>query len=53
MKFKSARITDYPKFLFDPKSQVFITLENKKEEFLFEFYAEEISFIKKILLVWQ
>jgi hypothetical protein len=44
MKIKSARITAYPKSLFDPMPQVFITLENNKEEFLFEFYPDEISF---------
>ena len=44
MKIKSALITTYPKSLFDPMPQVFITLENHKEEFLFEFYPDEINF---------
>jgi hypothetical protein len=44
MKIKSARITAYPKSFFDPMPQVFITLENNKEEFLFEFYPDEINF---------
>lgn len=44
MKIKSARITTYPKSLFDPMPQVFITLDNNIEEFLFEFYPDEISF---------
>jgi hypothetical protein len=44
MKIISARITTYPNSLFDPMPQVFITLENNKEEFLFEFYPDEINF---------
>ena len=44
MKIKSAQITAYPKSLFDPMPQVFVTFENNKEEFLFEFYPDEISF---------
>jgi hypothetical protein len=44
MKIKSARITNYPKSLFDPMPKVFVTLENNVEEFLFEFYPDEINF---------
>ena len=44
MKIKSARITEYPKSLFDPMPKVYITLENNIEDFLFEFYPDEISF---------
>jgi len=34
MKIISARITDYPKGLFDPMPMVYVTMENNKEEFL-------------------
>ena len=44
MKIKSAHITTYPKSLSDPMPQVYITLENNLEEFLFEFYPDEINF---------
>lgn len=44
MKITSARITAMPKDFFDPMPQVFVTLENGKEEFLFEYYPDEISF---------
>lgn len=44
MKITSARITAMPKDFFDPMPQVFVTLEDGKEEFLFEFYPDEISF---------
>jgi len=44
MKIISARITAMPKDFFDPMPQVFVTLENRKEEFLFEYYPDEISF---------
>lgn len=47
MKIVSARITAYPKSFFDPMPQVFVTFENNKEEFLFEFYPDEISFNRK------
>ena len=43
MKIISARITDYPKGLFDPMPMVYVTMENNKEEFLFEFYPDEIK----------
>ena len=46
MKIVSARITAFPKSFFDRMPQVFVTLENNKEEFLFEFYPDEISFSK-------
>ena len=44
MKIVSARITAMPKSLFDPMPQVYVTLENGKEEFLYEYYPDEISF---------
>ena len=33
-----------PKSLFDPMPQVHITLEDGKEQFLFDYYPDEISF---------
>ena len=44
MKIISARITPQPKSLFDPMPEVHVTLENGKEEFLFTYYPDEISF---------
>jgi hypothetical protein len=44
MKVVSARITEMPKTLFSPMPQVHVTMENGKEQFLFEFYPDEISF---------
>lgn len=44
MKIVSARITEMPQDFFDPMPQVFVTLENGQEEFLFEYYPDEISF---------
>jgi hypothetical protein len=44
LKIISARITEMPKSLFDAMPQVYVTLENSIEEFLFEFYPDEISF---------
>ena len=44
MKVVSARITDQPKNFFDPMPQVHVTMENGEEEFLFEYYPDEISF---------
>lgn len=44
MKIKSARITAMPKSLFDPMPQVWVTMENGEEQFLFEYYPDEISF---------
>ena len=44
MKVVSCRITDQPKSFFDPMPQVFVTMENGVEEFLFEYYPDEISF---------
>jgi len=44
MVITSARITAMPKDFFDPMPQVHATLENGKEEFLFEYYPDEISF---------
>lgn len=43
-KIISARITEQPKSLFDPMPQVFVTMEGGVEEFLFEYYPDEISF---------
>lgn len=44
MKIVSARITAMPKSLFDPMPQVYVTLENGVEEFLYDYYPDEISF---------
>ena len=44
-KIKTARITALPKSFFDSMPQVMITLEGEeKEQFLFEYYPDEISF---------
>lgn len=39
----AARITEQPKSLFDPMPRVFVTVSGK-EEFLFEYYPDELSF---------
>ena len=44
LKIVSARITEMPKNLFDAMPKVYVTLENGIEEFLFQFYPDEISF---------
>lgn len=44
MKIISARITAMPKSLFDPMPQVHVTLENGQEQYLFDYYPDEISF---------
>jgi hypothetical protein len=44
MKVTSARITAMPKDFFDPMPQVYVTMEDGKEQFLFEYYPDEISF---------
>ncbi len=44
MKVVSARITEMPKSLFDPMPRVYVTLEDKTEHFLFDYYPDEISF---------
>jgi hypothetical protein len=44
MKIKKARITAMPKSMFDKMPQVFVTTEDGKEIFLFEYYPDEISF---------
>jgi hypothetical protein len=44
MKVISCRITDQPKSLFDPMPQVYVTMEDNTEQFLFEYYPDEISF---------
>jgi len=44
LKIVSARITDMPKGYFDPMPQVWVTYEDGKEQMLFEFYPDEISF---------
>jgi len=44
MKIVSARITAMPKSLFDPMPQVHVTMENGTEQFLYEYYPDEISF---------
>jgi hypothetical protein len=44
MKIVSARITAMPKSLFDPMPQVHVTMEDGTEQFLYEYYPDEISF---------
>ncbi len=44
MKIIKARITEMPNGWFDPMPKVYVTLENGEEEFLFEYYPDEISF---------
>lgn len=44
LKIVSARITDMPKGYFDPMPQVWVTYEDNKEQMLFEYYPDEISF---------
>ncbi len=44
MKIVSARITAMPKSLFDPMPQVHVTMEDGTEQFLFDYYPDEISF---------
>lgn len=33
-----------PKSLFDPMPKVFVTLEDGEEQYLFDYYPDEISF---------
>lgn len=47
MKIISARITARPKHLFDNMPQVWVTLEDNNEQFLFEFYPDEIDFTEQ------
>jgi hypothetical protein len=44
MKIVSARITAMPKSLFDPMPQVHVTMEDGTEQYLYEYYPDEISF---------
>jgi hypothetical protein len=44
MKVISARITPQPKSFFDPMPKVWVTMEDNKEQFLFQYYPDEISF---------
>lgn len=44
MRVVASRITEQPKSFFDPMPQVYVTLETGSEEFLFEYYPDEISF---------
>jgi hypothetical protein len=44
MKVVSARITAMPEELFDPMPQVYVTMENGRERFLYDYYPDEISF---------
>jgi hypothetical protein len=44
MKIKHARITVKPKGWFDPLPKVFATFEDGEEEFLFDYYPDEICF---------
>ena len=44
MKIKSARITSLPKDFRDPMPEVYVTMEDGHEQFLFQYYPDEISF---------
>lgn len=44
MKIVSARITEMPEKFGDPMPQVIATLEDGKDQMLFEYYPDEISF---------
>ncbi len=44
MKIIKARITEMPKSLFDPMPKVFVALEDGEEQYLFDYYPDEISF---------
>lgn len=44
MKIIKARITEMPKRIFDPMPQVFVTTEDGNEQYLFEYYPDEIAF---------
>jgi len=50
MKIIKARITAQPKSFFDPMPQVYVTLEDGNEQFLFEYYPDEISFTEQELI---
>lgn len=43
-KVMTCRITEQPKSFFDSMPRVYVTLENGHEEFLFDYYPDEISF---------
>lgn len=43
-KITAARITEMPKTIFGPMPKVYVTVEGEKEQFLFEYYPDEISF---------
>lgn len=43
-KVVSARITPMPKSLFDPMPQVYVTMDDGNEQFLFDYYPDEIRF---------
>lgn len=47
MKVISARITRDPYNLFDPIPEVYVTMEDGDEQFLFDYYPDEISFTPK------
>lgn len=44
MKVISARITAMPEDMFGPMPEVHVTMENGREQFLFDYYPDEISF---------
>jgi hypothetical protein len=44
LKIVSAIITAMPKGFLDPMPQVWVTYEGGKEQMLFEYYPDEISF---------
>ncbi len=44
MKIIKARITELPTLIVDPIPDVYVTLEDNTEHFLFSYYPDEISF---------
>lgn len=44
IKIESARITEQPKKYGDPLPEVWVLFEDGVEEFLFDYYPDEISF---------
>jgi hypothetical protein len=44
LRIKSAHITAMPKRLCDPMPKVYVTLEDGTEQFLFEYYPDELCF---------
>ena len=50
MKIIKARITAQPKSFIDPMPKIFVTTEDNVEQFLYEYYPDEISFTEQELI---